>query len=102
MRPRNLSLEALMHSCEPMAVEGNIVVLGFTHQFHRSKVEEEHNKQVVEEVLGDLLGQRYRVRCVLDRESGGEKSPGPAEQAVADDPLVRAAVRDLGAQVVQR
>ncbi len=102
LRPRNLSLEALMHSCKPVAVEGNVVVLGFAHQFHRSKVEEEHNKQVVEEVLGDLLGQRYRVRCVLDRESGGEKSPGPAEQAVADDPLVRAAVRDLGAQVVQR
>ncbi|RLC80982.1 MAG: DNA polymerase III subunit gamma/tau [Chloroflexi bacterium] len=134
LRPRNLSLEALMHSCEPMAVEGNIVVLGFTHQFHRSKVEEERNKQVVEEVLSDLLGQRYRVRCILAANKqlfGKTQNPAPtvsrkmkdtegvlgaqqertaldtkptlsAEQIIADDPLVRAAIEELGAQVVQR
>jgi len=106
LRPRNLSLEALMHSCEPLAIEGNIVVLGFAYQFHRSKVEEEHNKQVVEEVLSDLLGQRYRVRCTMAQQeraaAPGTKVPLSAEQIIADDPLVRAAVEDLGAQVVQR
>ncbi|MEA3341503.1 MAG: DNA polymerase III subunit gamma/tau [Chloroflexota bacterium] len=106
LRPRNLSLEALMHSCEPMAVEGNVVVLGFAYKFHRSKVEEERNKQVVEEVLSDLLGQRYQVRCILAQQervaASGTKSPLSEEQIIADDPLVRAAVEDLGAQVVQR
>ena len=112
LRPRNLSLEALMHSCEPVAVEEDVVVLGFAHKFHRSKVEEDHNKQIVEEVLSDLLGQQYRVRCVLaQQERASEASPrstssveaaSPAEQIIADDPVVRAAVEDLGAQVVQR
>jgi DNA polymerase-3 subunit gamma/tau len=112
LRPRNLSLEALMHSCEPVAVEGDVVVLGFAHNFHRGKVEEDQNRQVVEDVLSHLVGQRYRVRCVLagGREraaapasrpatvSGSGKATPPAEM----DPLVRAAVEDLGAQVVQR
>jgi DNA polymerase-3 subunit gamma/tau len=120
LRPRNLSLEALMRACEPVGVEGDVVVLGFIHDFHRSKVEEERNKRDVEDVLSNLAGQRYRVRCVLGRQGGtARSSPRPAsdgleqsastgretassvEQIIAEDPVVRAAVEDLGAQVVQ-
>ena len=114
LRPRNLSLEALMRSCEPVAVEGDVVLLGFTHNFHRSKVEEQHNKQLVEDVLSSLVGQRCSVRCVL---AGQERAAPPpqraqaesperepdrsAEQIIAEDPVVRAAIEDLGAQIVQ-
>jgi DNA polymerase-3 subunit gamma/tau len=114
LRPRNLSLEALMRSCEPVAVEGDVVSLEFAHNFHRSKVEEEHNKRLIEDVLSTLIGQRYRVRCVLGQEravtppqrpvsksAGGEAAPS-AEQIIAEDPVVRAAVEDLGAQIVRR
>jgi DNA polymerase-3 subunit gamma/tau len=119
LRPRNLSLEALMRSCEPVAVEGDVVLLGFTHNFHRGKVEEEHNKRMVEEVLSSLVGQQYRVRCVLagqgraatptqraQRQAPSEPAPGKAppsaEQIMAEDPVVRAAVEDLGAQIVRQ
>lgn len=115
LRPRNLALEALMRSCEPVAIEGDVIVLGFAHNFHRSKVEEEHNKRVVEDVLSSLVGQRYRVRCVLvHREraaapprrskpgSAGGKAASSAEQIIAEDAVVRAAVEDLGAQIVRR
>jgi DNA polymerase-3 subunit gamma/tau len=113
LRPRNLSLEALVRSCEPVAVEGDVVVLAFAHNFHRSKVEEDLNKQIVEEVLSELVGQRYRLRCVLaqqERETGApqrstpgsddDKAASPVEQIIAEDPVVRAAVEDLGAQIV--
>ena len=115
LRPRNLSLEALMRSCEPVTVEGDVVVLGFVHSFHRSKVEEEHNKRVVEDALSALVGQRYRVRCVLAHQeravtssrrskpaTAGGKAASSAERILAEDPVVRAAVEDLGAQIVQR
>jgi DNA polymerase-3 subunit gamma/tau len=113
LRPRNLSLEALMRSCEPVAVEGDLVSLGFTHNFHRSKVEEEHNKRIVEDVLSTLVGRRCRVRCVLihqeraaapprrstSKSTGGKAASSP-EQVIAEDPVVRTAVEDLGAQIV--
>jgi len=115
LRPRNLSLEALVRSCEPVAVEGDVVVLEFTHNFHRSKVEEEHNKRIIEDVLSSLVGQHYRVRCVLAHRERAAKPPrrpasgsaagkavSSAEQIIAEDPVVRAAVEDLGAQIVQR
>ena len=104
-----------MRSCEPVAVEGDVVVLGFVHNFHRSKVEEEHNRRDVEDALSSLVGQRYHVRCVLAHQERGAalsrrstpgaaigKAASPAEQIIAEDPLVRAAVEDLGAQIVRR
>jgi DNA polymerase-3 subunit gamma/tau len=135
LRPRSLPLEALMRSCEPVAVEGDVITLGFAHDFHRSKLEEEQNKRDVEDVFSDLIGQRYRVRCVVSRQArsataAGQSSstvpapslasspPTPAsgepaqvveqavqqavEQILAEDPVVRAAVEDLGAQIVPR
>jgi DNA polymerase-3 subunit gamma/tau len=135
LRPRSLPLEALMRSCEPVAVEGDVITMGFVHDFHRSKLEEEQNKRDVEDVLSDLLGQRYRVRCTVSRQahsagvsgqaapivpqpSARSATPTPAgsetaqpveqvvqqavEQILAEDPVVRAAVEDLGAQIVPR
>lgn len=115
LRPRNLSLEALMRSCEPLAIEGDVVLLEFAHNFHRSKVEEEHNKRMVEDTLSSLFGRRCCVRCVL---AGQDRAAAPAQpsepesesgnasastaQILADDPVVRTAVEDLGAQIVQR
>jgi DNA polymerase-3 subunit gamma/tau len=126
LRPRNLPLEALMRSCEPLAIEGDVVVLGFTHDFHRSRVEEEQNRQDIEDVLAELIGRRYRVRCVLLRQRAAGLPSAPAkagptpsvdspkiEEPVAreaapsvdstmiDDPVVRAAIDDLGAVVQQ-
>ena len=115
LRPRNLSLEALMRSCEPVAVEGDVVLLGFAHNFHRSKVEEERNKRLVEDVLSSLVGRQCQVRCILaDQEHAAASQSRPSseaasgktapskEQMIAEDPVVRTAVEDLGAQIVRR
>jgi hypothetical protein len=99
-----------------MTIEEDVVVLGFEYDFHREKVEEEHNKRDVEDALSEIVGQRCRVRCQMaEREqeehtatppqrSSSEpterKTIPPIEQTVADDPVVRAAIEDLGARVV--
>ena len=97
-----------MRSCEPVAVEGDVIVLGFAHDFHRSRVEDEQNRHDIEEVLSELIGQRYRVRCVLAGSQERAAAPAPRPVATAGgraapsaemDPVVRAAVEDLGAVV---
>ncbi|HEC33460.1 MAG TPA: DNA polymerase III subunit gamma/tau [Chloroflexi bacterium] len=118
IRPRNLSLEALLRSGKPVGVENGMILIGFAHQFHRGKVEEETNLRVVEEALGKLLGQPVRVRCVLTPADAATRrtrregmrppttttaqrpAPQPTYPPPADDGLVQAAVEKLGAQVV--
>lgn len=112
LRPRNLPLEALVRSGTPVAVEDEVVVLGFAHDLHRCKAEEERNKRDIEDALAELLGRRCRVRCVLTPRghagapasakaftspSAGSENPNAAE--TSEDPLISAAM-ELGAQVV--
>lgn len=109
LRPEDLSLEALMRSCEPVEVESDAVVLSFAHGFHRSKVEDEKKRRIVEDTLSAVLGRELRVRCVTDREHRGrdgveagqksEQHREPAEEEDADDPLVRMALDELGAEI---
>jgi DNA polymerase-3 subunit gamma/tau len=114
LRPRDLSLEALLHDCEPMAVEDDTLVLGFQHKFHRGKVARDNKRRIVEDAVSDLFGQRYKVRCVLlDDEGRGtkitsssssvdeESDSSVVEQGIVEDPVVQAAVQDLGARVVR-
>ena len=78
------------------------------------EVENEQNKRDVEETLTELFGRRYRVRCVLAQGGSVSDAPQPASEVKAastqqvpvsekpdmiDDPVVRAAVEDLGAVV---
>ena len=125
MRPRSLFLEALMRSCRPVAIEKDVIVLGFDYEFHRSKVDEEQNRREIEGVLSTLLGKRYRVRCVLgqsdrnaahraqtqaqsqsqSRSQSHSNGPPPTTATAqpepsTEDPLVRMAVEELGATVI--
>ena len=109
LRPKDLKLEALMRSCEPVRVEDDVVVLSFAHKFHRSKVEEDEKRCTVEDIFSDLLRQKVRIRCETNtpgatgrRQEDGESGDGRStdEDDVATDPLVQMAVDELGAEVV--
>jgi len=74
IKPHNRSLEALLKSCAPVSVEGDLVTLGFYYEFHKEKVEETRHKTLLEQVMGKILGGSCRVRCVLTpRERKGRK-----------------------------
>ncbi len=111
LRPRDLSLEALMRSCEPVGVQDDVVVLSFVHKFHRSKVEEDKKRDIVEGVISDLFERQLRVRCVMNRQGApnavqktephSEDGEGSSTQDLSADPLVRMAVDELGAEIVK-
>ncbi len=113
LRPRDLSLEALVRSCQLVDVEEDVIVLNFVHKLHRSQMEEDRRRRLVEDALTDVFGRRLRIRCITDRQA---RSPAVIEDAedaqetgqegeedgagVSVDPLVQMAVDELGAEVV--
>ena len=121
IRPHNRSAEALLRSGRAEAVEGNVVVLGFPYAFHKERVEEPKSQALVEQVFSRVLGNPCRIKCILVPKSSSKTTrrpqktprPEPAEgdgkdreskedkyRAIAEDPVVRAAVDKYGAQVV--
>ncbi len=103
IRSRNLSLEALLRSCRPVAVEENTVLLGFEHAFHKGRVGEENNRRLVEDTLTRLLGRSVQVRCVLSQENSAPVQASPSSASPSEeDPLIQRAMQELGARVVRR
>ncbi|MDP3045878.1 MAG: DNA polymerase III subunit gamma/tau [Chloroflexota bacterium] len=91
------SLEGVLRDGAPIAVEGQAVVLGFSHAFHKERIEDAKNRVMVEKVLSRVTGRDCRVRCVLrdkDQVGGaGARALLPARarlDAAAQDPQVQA------------
>ncbi|MFQ5934736.1 MAG: DNA polymerase III subunit gamma/tau, partial [Dehalococcoidia bacterium] len=60
------SLDALLrNACEPVALEGETLVVGFYYPFHKSRVEDPKYRRLVEKKVREVFGVPYRIRCDL-------------------------------------
>ncbi len=59
------SLQALVNSCKPYSVEGDVLTLAFEHETPRSKAESDSNRQGIERAIHDVLGVPLKVRCIV-------------------------------------
>ena len=102
IKKQNMHVEALLKSCRPVAVEEDVVVLGFYYPFHKGRIEEPRCKGLVEEVLSQAMGQPYHIECLLVADR--EKRRGPPKkrdlQAVKEDPLIKAAL-EMGGEITE-
>ncbi len=89
------NLDALLRGyCKPISLQNGILTLGFSAEFHRSKIEDSRYGQIVEKKLKEVFGAPYRIDCVL---IGKENLP-PAPSA-KESPLVQEALRH-GAKII--
>ena len=126
------SLDALLRSaCEPVALEGDTLVIGFYHEFHKNKIDDPKYRHLVEKKVNDVFGGPYRIRCDLvgkgtpsprysEPDKGiREAAPAnggygqPREQRISNaepvasaveqgpGPLVKAAL-EMGARIIER
>jgi DNA polymerase-3 subunit gamma/tau len=99
-RSRDARVQALLNSCRPLGLERGALVIGFSSDLLREKMEKEHNVRVAIAALEQVFGDSFNLRCVLTEawHSGEEQSqPLPP---LADEGMVATALRELGAQVV--
>jgi DNA polymerase-3 subunit gamma/tau len=64
----NRRVEALLSTIDPVAVEGDDVTLASPYEFHRSKLNSDDARIVVEDVINRLTGRRVHVTCILREE----------------------------------
>jgi hypothetical protein len=110
-RSGHTQIQALLRSCTPMAVDDRRVVVAARYGFHRTRLEGGEARQTVEEALAAVIGEPVELHVVLADETDGSAPPQTAgEQGdtslpaglpleLADDPLLRVAVQELGAVV---
>lgn len=96
VRQHNLQTEALLRSCKPTAIKDGALILTFSSEILRSKMEKEENQELVRRAVTMLFKVNLPVRCVV----GGAKSANtPADLGIDSDGMVGTALRDLGGEV---
>jgi DNA polymerase-3 subunit gamma/tau len=95
VRVYNKVTEALLRGAEPIRVEGDLIVLGFHYQNHAERFEKQPDgKSLIEKALNEIFHQKCRIKCILSPKKAKRK-------AVEEDPLISAAINQLGAEVTE-
>ncbi|MBU0619105.1 DNA polymerase III subunit gamma/tau [Patescibacteria group bacterium] len=68
VRPQNHSVEALLKAARPTKLEGNTLMIEVFYPFHKSRLETERCRLLVEEAVEKTLAQKTRVCYVLSNK----------------------------------
>lgn len=67
LRPVRASVEILLRSAKPLSFDGNDLKIGVYYRFHKEKLEELKNKQILESVLRQVFEKDIKMCCVLSK-----------------------------------
>ena len=100
---RKYNLGALLRDCraDAVAVEGDTLVLAFTHRAHMERMQEEmespEGKRQVQDAVNQNLGGAYDLKLTLLDE---KRDGGSGASAAQNSPLVRVAL-GMGARIIE-
>ena len=94
-----MHLEAVIKDCPAVAVEGDVVTLRARSRFHKERLDEDRARQSVEEEISKIMGQPYRIKCILTPDMEQQEPQRPDDlESLAEDPVVRAGL-ELGGKI---
>ncbi|MEK9155893.1 MAG: DNA polymerase III subunit gamma/tau [Patescibacteria group bacterium] len=65
VKEKNSTLAALLRDAKPIEVSQKKMVLGVKFPFHRDRISDAKNRQVLESILKDAVGAEYHLECRL-------------------------------------
>ncbi len=109
VKKESITVHAFLIAAEPIAFDGNVLIIKFNYSFHKQNFEKEPNRQILEGILKDTFNREIKVECSLadekaepDDKEMPKKSSGAATKAdVVDDGLVKSALEIFGGKVVK-
>jgi DNA polymerase-3 subunit gamma/tau len=93
VRQVNPQTQALLNSCKPLGIKNGALILGFSGEFAKAKMEQGDNIEIFCQAMEQVLGETLPVRCVM---TVGGALPDDIDQ----DGMVATALRDLGGEIV--
>jgi len=69
-KPFNHSIMAFLKASRPISWKEDMITVEVFYKFHKDKLEEKKNRDVIEKVISDIIGTELKVKFIL-----GEKSP---------------------------
>lgn len=89
--------EGLLNSCQPLTMKGDTLVLAFTNEAIKDRMEKPENLGLAQSALNHVLGKEVRITCVLNRKAAG----APLDLEIEEDGMVRTAL-NLGGVIKKK
>ena len=89
--------EGLLNSCQPITMKGDTLVLAFTNEAIKDRMEKPENVGLAQNALSHVLGKQIQVTCVLNRKAAG----APLDLEIEEDGMVRTAL-NLGGVIKKK
>lgn len=97
IRQQDKSLHALINSCKPLGIKDGVLILGFSSEVIRSKMEMNNHIQVTRNAISSVTGFDLPIRCIVtDVKSQGV----PPNLKINQNGLIGTALRDMGGEVI--
>lgn len=80
--------EGLLNSCQPINLRGNVLVLAFSNDAIKTRMEKPENLGLAQNVLNHILGKDIQLSCVLNSRATGV----PADVEIEEEGMVRTAL----------
>jgi len=68
LRPHNHSLCFLLETSQPLKMEDGQLILGVRFKFHKDRLEEAKNRQIIEDIIKELSGHNVRLVCEVKKD----------------------------------
>ena len=89
--------EGLLNSCQPLTMKGDTLVLAFTNEAIKDRMEKPENLELALNALSHVLGKAVPISCVLNRKAAG----APLNIEIEEDGMVRTAL-NLGGVIKKK
>ena len=68
IKPFNHSVEAFLRATRPRKVKGNTLIVEVFYPFHKDKLEEPKNREIVAKIMSEVFGQNLCFECILSKD----------------------------------
>ena len=86
VRPQSRPVEALLKDTQAINVRGDLITIGCEFPFHKDKLSEDKNREIIAQAASQVLGIPCRVRCVLHSPENGAASQPHRGSSPMDEP----------------
>ncbi len=71
----NNSIVALLKSGKAVGVEGDVIILEVFYAFHKERLENPKNRNMIETVLNEVFGQDLSIKCIVSENRPTKSDP---------------------------
>jgi DNA polymerase-3 subunit gamma/tau len=98
VKRQSAATEALLNSSKLLGIKDGLLVLGFQAELLRGKMSTEENIEIISSAIGEVLGVRPGITCVVMNAKAGT---APSDLNIESDGMVGTAL-NLGGQIVHK